>query len=363
MSEQSGTDAADTGQTTSTPATPSTGADKNGPAGADTGSSAAAPSSTPKKPETREERKARLAEASRVMREAKAAKAKGDPPASAAPTEAAPTTDASSSAPVTPGPGDKKPLDAWAKVAEAQRKHELAKQELARAREAFTAEGEARKAELELSKRYSPLEQLIKEKKHAEIMQLVYGDQWREAWLDMTQHMAPEPPKPLSQADAERIAAEKFAALTKEAQEKEASERRTRVEHGLNTYIGRVRELAEAAKAKYPSVAARGSLENRERIKKILEEEHPKSGILDPQVLLDRLESEDTAFFRQALPYAGQAANPADAASGPAKTITPALRQGGLPPASSPGSLTVDQDREARKARLKATSEQQRQQQ
>jgi hypothetical protein len=120
--------------------------------------------------------------------------------------------------------------------------------------------------------------------------------------------------------------------------------------------------LVEANKAGYPSVQARMSMDNRDRLRKVLTEEYTKTGALpDPQVVLDRLEAEDRAYFLQALPYAATAGAQATPASGPPRTVTPALKQGGTPPAVSGRPMSIDQRREAVKERLRLQAQQQRQ--
>jgi hypothetical protein len=317
---------------------------------------------------TVQDRRERLRQAGQELRAAReAARNPTTAPAAAqaatgAPAAAAATPAPDASAPGSPGEAKPKALDAWAKVAQAQRDLELAKQEHKRQRDAFEAEQNAKKATLELAGKFAPLEDLKAKKDDAAIMQLIYGDEWREAWLRLTSAMAPEPTKPLSAAEAEEIAARKFEALRKAEAEKRTSESRTRTEEGLTKYIGRVRELAEAAAGKYPSITARGSYDNRERFRQILTEEYTKNGQLpDPQVVLDRIETEDTAFFRKALPYAVQAVPDAQTASGPVATITPALRQGGPPPQAVERPTSIQASREAAMARLRGNAQQQRQ--
>lgn len=242
--------------------------------------------------------------------------------------------------------------DLITKLAKERRAWELEKQ-------SFQKERDLHKSELELAGRYKAIPQLLEAKDYKGLMQLVHGENWRDAWFELTTSIAPEPVEPLTPEQAKELARKEYEALREAETKKLKEESDARIQRGYDRYRDACKDLAEKS-GKYPSVVARGSLSDQPRLNQILQEEYSKTGnVPDTQVVLERLESEDRAYFLKHLPYVASALQAASAPqtsevkSTPVTTLTPEMKQGALPPSDPPAPRNARESLEQRKARLR----------
>jgi hypothetical protein len=313
------------------------------------------------------DRKARLKDWGRDKAAPKDASDPADAQANASPNAPVAAVDASTAkdAPASGSPAEaekpkeEKPKedgrDLITKLAKERRAWELEKQ-------SFQKERDAHKADLDLVANYKTLPSLREAKDHRGIMQLVYGDEWREAWFELTSSIAPEPVEPLTAEQAREIARKEHEQLIEAERKRAKDEAAARAKHGYEVYTKRLEDIA--ALGKHPSVIARGSLKDEVRLNKILTDHLNKTGeIPDPQVVIDTVETEDRAYFLKHLPYVAsaiqaQSAQQTQQTSQPTKTLTPEMKQGALPPTDPPAPRNARESLEDRKKRLRALQQQ-----
>lgn len=329
-------------------------------------------------PVTVADRKAKLREAAKTLADSRKA-ATPDPKAAAAetPTEKAPGAGDGSSptADAADKPEEAKPEKDLSRLGKALKKLETDQAALETERAAFAAERETTKAAVEAAKYFEPAQKLVGEGKHLEAAKLLFGEKLKDIALAVMSENEADVSETLTRADLDRLLAERLSAREAEREaervakeEEKRTETAQRVEKAMTTYLGTCIDTIRTDEKRWPTVARRWQAAedgkvylNRaefERFNRLAVERDPSTGrqsVLAQEEALDRLEK---AFREEvlSLPYVGKTPN-AEPPSAATRTVTPAWKQGALPPSETAGKSLADRAAE-RKARLKELAQQ-----